>query len=157
MQVGKSILTLFVALLPFLILVFGRVWPVKDAGDTVKARPPAKVFLWAWIIVCTSSAVSWALIIWKSSDNGLIKVSFVAYVLFIAGAVVWLYLYHKGKKKEAAWMLGATSLCALWALVCCIRSNTASAIFMSITLIWCLFATILNVIEVQVDGTEKIV
>ena len=120
----------------------------KDAGSSVKFRPPAKAFGIIWAILFPLFGISWAV---ACRDTANASACVVSYAGATACLALWSYVYGCRKnKKAAAWVLVAT---VAFLLLCFAQGNYISRMLLSPLIAWALFALLMNTTEVQSKAT----
>jgi len=113
----------------------------KDAGATVKIRPPSWVFGVIWPILFTLIGISW---VYAIREN---KFNYVSYSVLIAMLSLWIIMYACSKDKTwGVWVLIMT-LCASIVTLC--MGNLTSQLFLTPLVPWLFLATLINALEVQ--------
>lgn len=116
----------------------------KNAGDTVKFRPPAFVFGIIWPILFILFGLSWAIAMRNSKEKILCASTYGIGVISLG---LWTYVYGcKNMKKQASWviLLSFAALLASYA-----QGTVISKVCLSPLIAWILFALIMNTTEVQ--------
>jgi len=119
----------------------------SDAGKSVKFRPPDYVFGIAWSILYMCLGFAWFFSnkYGKRENKVLINIMFSLVVLSLSS---WLIVYACGKnKKGGIYVLLLSVLMTLGAYT--VSPTTLPKLLICPLLIWLMFATLLNVFEVQ--------
>jgi len=113
----------------------------KDAGSSVKSRPPPILFAIVWPILYLMLGTSWMLALEE-------KISVLAIVLYSLLSLVlasWIIVYGcLNSKKVSAIIL---VLCLALAFACFSIGNKYNKLLLSPLIAWLIFATILQVNE----------
>ena len=116
----------------------------QDAGSNIKFRPPPQVFGIVWPILFVLFGLSWVLAM-RNSENKVL--CFISYILTTITLALWIYVYGcKKSKKGGAWVL---ILSVAFALMCFAQGTINSRVLISPLIAWCMFAQLMNVMEVQ--------
>ena len=151
-KILRWILIFLAITLPWMIFIAGLIWPSgPNDGADVKARPPVITFAIVWSLIVVFYIIAWVLIIVYTKSNTKVFVASLTFILFITGAVLWQYVYHKIGVKEGAWVLWLTVFFAILVLVMSIKCNWISAILVSLAVAWGLYAAVLNTVEAQIS------
>lgn len=118
----------------------------KNAGNTVKFRPPTQVFSVIWPILFILFGISWAVAM-RNCQNQIF--CFVSYMLVTISLALWIYIYGcKNSNKGSAWIL---ILSIALTLMCFAQGNYISKALLGPLIAWCIFAQLMNTTEVQVS------
>lgn len=114
----------------------------KDAGSTVYFRPPPFVFSIVWPILYLLLGFSWY---YCRKINQ--KLADVFYIILNLTLISWIFVYScKNNKKYGIYVLLISFIFAM----CCYTLGDIKSKLMIVPLIgWILFATLLNIFEVQ--------
>lgn len=116
----------------------------KNAGNSVKFRPPAYVFGIVWPILFLLFGFSWAIAM-RNAEYEYLCLS--TYGLAAISLGIWTYVYGcKNLKKQASWVI-LFSLATLLASFA--QGNEISKVLLSPLIAWILFALMMNTTEVQ--------
>lgn len=115
----------------------------ETSGESVKFRPPPKVFGIAWTILYILLGLSWYYAL-KSSLNIIIVMIF--YILLNIALCSWIYLYSCKKDKITA--IYGLAVSFTFALMCYTLGNTTSKLCIVPLIGWLFFATLINVGEI---------
>ncbi len=148
------------ACLPFLLGIFLTQilgWsPGKDAGSSVRGRPPAFMFGVIWFLI----AVMWffALIVASMNfdDTHVILLGVFLFVTFI-GCAMWMYYYTHGLPVTANYMLmflvftSFLSLVSALTNVVSLDANAPTLVSLCLVLpaVWCSIASVLGLLELK--------
>lgn len=126
----------------------------SSPGSEVLARPPAKSFGVIWAILYAMIGASWALSVKNSHDNADANIIPIhaAFSSIVASLSLWIIVYQKSHK-YAAWVIVLSLATVLVGKDVAPTWETKS--LLSPLLAWLMFAAILNVIEVQVEGSIR--
>ena len=102
--------------LPVLCIgVSGSVWPLKNLGDRVPWRPPARVFGLAWAFLSATIGLAWAFGSSAENVSGALRDAvFVLLILLLVGFAPLVYIKGPGVAPAiCAGSLGGALACAL--------------------------------------------
>ena len=125
----------------------------KDAGASVKFRPPAVAFTVIWVLIFIAYGFSWSRAVHFYSENSdrkqyNIPLCITLYALTLATLAIWIGVYGcKKDKKGASWVLLVSLGCAIMTFT---QGNDISKILLSPLIAWGLFALLMNTTEVQI-------
>jgi tryptophan-rich sensory protein len=121
----------------------------KDAGSTVSFRPPPFVFSIVWPILYILLGFSWY---YCRKINK--KVADVFYLILNLTLALWIFVYScKNNKKYAIYVL---LLAFIFAMCCYTLGDTKSKLMIVPLIGWILFATLLNIFEVQNISSQSL-
>ena len=117
---------------------------IKDnSGYSVNFRPKPSVFSIVWIILYMLLGLSWYYAM-KESNKAIIM---IFYVILNIALCSWIYFYAcKNQKINGIYALIVSFILALW---CYTIGNLESKLLIVPLIGWLLFATFINVAEVQ--------
>tara|TARA_R110002074_G_scaffold122387_1_gene257045 strand:+ start:994 stop:1449 length:456 start_codon:yes stop_codon:yes gene_type:complete len=119
----------------------------KEAGESVKFRPPSYVFGIAWTILYICLGLSWFFSNKDGKDANKLLIN-IMFSLVILALTMWLVVYACGKNKLGGiYVLLLSVLMTLGAYT--VAPTTLSKLLICPLLIWLMFATLLNIFEVQ--------
>ena len=123
----------------------GTLCNVKDtSGSTVNFRPKPITFSIAWIILYILIGLSWY---YASLDTTEMALNTLFHLLLNLGLCSWIYFYSCKKQKiNGIYALIFSFTCAL---LCYTIGNTTSKLLIVPLIGWILFATLINVGEVE--------
>lgn len=112
----------------------------KSAGRSVPFRPPSYVFAIVWPILFLCLGISMMI---AFRNNKL----FWLYILTTTLIVSWIVFYSCLKNK----LIGSfvLILSVLLIGICIFFSGTLQRILMSLLILWCIFASVLNIYEIK--------
>ena len=139
------LLSLIIILFPSIIgYTSGMLCNVKkSSGSNVNFRPDPKVFGIAWAIRYILLGFSFWFAV--NSLNPLLSIAF--YILLNLALCSWLYFYSCKNKKIIG--IYALIISIMFALMCYTVGNTVSKLLIVPLICWLLFATLINVKEVE--------
>ena len=113
----------------------------KSAGKSVPFRPPSYVFAIVWPILFLCLGIS-MMIAFRNN-----KKLFWLYILTTILIVSWIVFYSCLKNK----LIGSfvLILSVLLIGICIFFSGTLQRILMSLLILWCIFASVLNIYEIK--------
>ena len=113
----------------------------KNAGKSVPFRPPSYVFAIVWPILFLCRGIS-MMIAFRNN-----KKLFWLYILTTILIVSWIVFYSCLKNK----LIGSfvLILSVLLIGICIFFSGTLQRILMSLLILWCIFASVLNIYEIK--------
>ena len=113
----------------------------KNAGKSVPFRPPSYVFAIVWPILFLCLGIS-MMIAFRNN-----KKLFWLYILTTILIVSWIVFYSCLKNK----LIGSfvLILSVLLIGICIFFSGTLQRILMSLLILWCIFASVLNIYEIK--------
>lgn len=115
----------------------------KTSGAEVSFRPPAFVFGIVWAILYLLFGFSWYCSR-KEKDKMLVDIFFSMLVIILN---LWIYVYScKNNKKDAIYIL---VLSIVFSLLCYTVGNFISKLLIVPLIVWLLFATLINIFEVE--------
>ena len=109
----------------------------KDTGKNVSFRPNPIVFSIVWPVLFLMLGWAWMIASKNNPQNHII------YALIIISLCSWTYMYGCQNNKIASLYTLITSL--LFIIIAMITSPQQSQILLAFLLVWCLFATFMNV------------
>lgn len=113
----------------------------KSSGKSVPFRPPSYVFAIVWPILFLCLGISMMLAF--KSNNKL----FWLYILTTFSIVSWIVFYSCLKNKIIASFVLILSILLIG--TCIFFSGTIQRILMSLLFLWCIFASVLNIYEIN--------
>ena len=117
---------------------------VKDiSGSSVNFRPKSEIFSTVWIILYILIGLSWYYAMKEQNKN----LTIIIYILLNIALCSWIYFYScKNQKINGIYSLIVSFIFAL----CCYTIGNLESKLLIVPLIgWLLFATFINVAEVQ--------
>jgi benzodiazapine receptor len=139
-----QIIILIPALLGYL---GGKYCKVQEtSGESVKFRPPPKVFGIAWAILYILLGLSWYYALKSAKNMNMIIAIMSYYILLNIALYSWIYTYScKGNKISAVYALAISFTCAL---LCYTIGDINSKLCIVPLIGWLFFATLINVGEI---------
>ena len=118
----------------------------NSSGNTVNFRPPSWAFGVAWTILYILIGISWFLALKKdySWDDSIVSLFYIWLNIILCS---WVYLYSC--KDEKIYAIYSLILSIVAALFCYTLGNVVSKMLIVPLIGWLLFATLINVAEVQ--------
>ena len=122
-----------------------------DDGKSVPWRPDPSVFIIMWTLIAFLVAIAWSLCVNNLKPPNVHVANFL-FVGFLIAAGSWQFMYHNKKKS------GITSFIILFCFLiplimfCYYTNQIYSAMMLCVPLVWCIFATKLNIAEVNNDA-----
>lgn len=113
----------------------------KNAGKSVPFRPPSYVFAIVWPILFLCLGISMMFAFRKN-----IKL-FWLYIITTLFIVSWIVFYSCLENKLIASIVLILSVLLIG--LCIFFSDTTQRILMSLLLLWCIFASVLNIYEIN--------
>jgi len=114
----------------------------KTSGVKVSFRPPPIVFSIVWPVLYLLFGLSWFFA--QKNNKILVHIFFSILVILLS---LWIYVYScKNNKKDAIYIL---VLSVVFSLLCYTVGNLNSQILIVPLIGWLLFATLLNIFEVE--------
>ena len=113
----------------------------KSAGKSVPFRPPSYVFAIVWPILFLCLGIS-MMIAFRNN-----KKLFWLYILTTILIVSWIVFYSCLKNKLIASCILILSVLLIG--LCIFFSDTLQRILMSLLILWCIFASVLNIYEIN--------
>jgi len=113
----------------------------KNAGNEVPFRPPSYVFAIVWPILFILLGISMMLAF--RMNTKLFWLYFITTVVIVS----WTFFYSCLGNKEAGTIILILSVLLIGC--CMFFSNNTQRVLLSFLLIWCIFATVLNIYEIQ--------
>jgi len=128
---------------------------LKDAGKNVRSRPPAVVFAIVWFLIACLYFLSLLIAAMNFETTSLVLIAVFAFLFFL-GCVIWVVIYAKNKK-QAIGVLLFTTLAAVMTTINGVTGHPAQDSFSPTVVamltgpfgVWCMFALLLNVLEVE--------
>lgn len=118
----------------------------ETSGESVKYRPPPKVFGIAWAILYILLGLSWYYAIKSTINIKMIIMIILFYTLLNIALCSWIYLYSCEKQKTTA--IYGLAISFTFALLCYTLGNTESKLCIAPLIGWLFFATLINVGEI---------
>ncbi len=158
MDTERWVLLAVGAVVPWLIFVCGRLFPVPKKPETGEApfRPPSWLFGVAWAVIVVGLSASAAYSSAKCVPAGCARVFVLVLAAFVLLACSWLYLYYRGHQRAAAGTLLLCSACAVVLVVVALLGSTRLYCTWApaLLLVWSCFAAAINVYESFILGAE---
>lgn len=133
---------------PILIgMTASRLYPMSNAGSSVKARPPGWVFGVMWSILYLLIGISWTSISANSKHYELFNCVFIFLNIMLFS---WVMVYTKlGSKTALYYLMIILSFVGMFIWTLTIYKQNKSAFLLFPLFFWCLFASMLNLSEVN--------
>jgi tryptophan-rich sensory protein len=137
-----------IILLPAVIgYLAGYICKVQEtSGESVKFRPPPKVFGIAWAILYILIGLSWYYAIKSALNIDMLINIIIFYILLNIALCSWIYLYSCKKDKISA--VYGLAISFTFALMCYTLGNITSKLYIVPLIGWLFFATLINVGEI---------
>lgn len=117
----------------------------KNAGKTVKFRPPSYVFGIAWPILFLLLGIAFMMSMRRKNTNK--NITLVLYSMLILSLGLWIYSYGcKDNKINSLWIL---MISFTLALSCFTISEQETRLMLCPLIGWLLFAILMNKTEIQ--------
>ena len=117
----------------------------KTSGAQVSFRPPAFIFSIIWPLLYLLFGFSWYFA--RKSDINNITLIDINYGILVLLLNFWIYIYAcKNNKKDAIYIL---VLSIVFGLLSYTLGNLTSKMLIVPLIVWLLFATLLNIFEVE--------
>jgi tryptophan-rich sensory protein len=118
----------------------------ETSGESVKFRPPPKVFGIAWAILYILLGLSWYYALKSTINIKMIITIMIFYILLNIALCSWIYLYSCKKDKITA--VYGLAISFTFALMCYTLGNITSKLCIVPLIGWLFFATLINVGEI---------
>lgn len=118
----------------------------ETSGESVKFRPPPKVFGIAWAILYILLGLSWYYALKSTLNINMLINIMIFYILLNIALCSWIYLYSCKKQKTTA--VYGLAISFTFALACYTLGNTMSKLCIVPLIGWIFFATLINVGEI---------
>jgi tryptophan-rich sensory protein len=144
--------------LPFFALLLSvNFIDLRNAGSTIKSRPPSAAFGFIWLLIACLFFLTLLIASMNFDTTSLILYAVFSLVFFIC-CVMWVLVYKQNKKVAATWILMLTTLFACGTMVSGITGISSQDTYAPMTVgmlsvpafIWCMFATVLNLYLIQI-------
>lgn len=112
----------------------------NQAGENVLFRPPAIVFSIVWPILYIMLGLSWYFS--RQKNTLLSDIFYISLIIFLS---LWIVVYSKSKKNAIYILL----LSIVFALLSYTVADLKGKLLITPLIVWLIFATILNIFEVQ--------
>ena len=118
----------------------------QTSGESVKYRPPPKVFGIVWAILYFLLGLSWYYAIKSTFDKNILFMIILFYILLNIALCSWIYLYSCKKQKIVA--IYSLAISFTFALLCYTVGDLYSKLLIVPLIGWLFFATLINVGEI---------
>jgi tryptophan-rich sensory protein len=112
----------------------------NQAGENVSFRPPAIVFSIVWPILYILLGLSWYFS--RQKKTLLSDIFYISLIIFLS---MWIVVYSNNKKNAIYILL----LSIVFALLSYTVADLKGKLLITPLIVWLIFATILNIFEVQ--------
>jgi len=118
----------------------------ETSGESVKFRPPPKVFGIVWAILYILLGLSWYYALKSALNINMLINIMIFYILLNIALCSWIYLYSCKKDKITA--VYGLAISFTFSLMCYTLGNITSKLCIVPLIGWLFFATLINVGEI---------